>query len=325
MENRKKIIVLSLDGGGTRMILQYIILKRIMEKFPSFLQSVNVFAGVSAGSLLASALLLTTPRGLDRLFINENVERIFRRSYSKKITSLGGLIHSKYSNEHLRDILNETFGDISFETLSQLSQKIFIPVFRVDGKEDDGGDEDQIQINKPKWLNRRVKRWHTVYYDTIDICDNNKDRSVRLNDVIMESSAAPCYFPIFNGCIDGGVSANNPSLCILARLISLGYDIKDIYILSLGTGEKPSFLDVDDASQGFIQWAPRLLDVILDASSEVTSENAYKILGNGFWRIQPVLPESIRLDDASKYEQLVAIAENFNMENTFGWIEQLLN
>lgn len=347
----KKVIVLSFDGGGSRMVLQYAILKRILAKFPSFLQSVSVFAGVSAGSLLAAALL--TKLDMDKVLTRENVERIFSRMFSQKVGTLGGLTKSKYSNENLKHLLEENFGGIALSHLSSLSQKIFIPTFRVDGK------EDRLDIDGPgpKWLNRRVKRWHTVYHHTFDTLVPSRGAStetidaplpikdVLLSDAILESSSAPYYFPIYDGFVDGGMACNNPSLCVLAKLISLGNDAKDIYILSIGSGEKSSFLNVGtsmliedqmpngiDAETtptstkwGLLKWAPNLLDLIFDASSEVTSENAYKILGDGFWRIQPVLSESITLDDPSKYNELIEIAENFDMENTFNWIGKLLS
>lgn len=53
----------------------------------------------------------------------------------------------------------------------------------------------------------------------------------------MASTAAPTYFPVYNGFTDGGVIANNPSMCALAQAINVKYgnaDVHDIVLLSVG-------------------------------------------------------------------------------------------
>ena len=60
------------------------------------------------------------------------------------------------------------------------------------------------------------------------------------------STAAPVYFPVQDGYIDGGVFANNPSLCAMTRALANIPQIsaKDVCVLSLGTGVRPMRIDV---------------------------------------------------------------------------------
>jgi hypothetical protein len=101
----------------------------------------------------------------------------------------------------------------------------------------------------------------------------------------------------------------------------LGKTPKDIKILSFGSGENPSTFEPDRNDIGITGWLPHILDALFDSDQEITSQNCYYILGDNFWRIQPILTEKIPLDDSTKYERLVEIAEKFDLTKTFDWIE----
>ncbi len=332
MEATKKCFILSFDGGGVRVVLQYMILKRIIKEFPDLLNEVTIFAGTSAGSILASALAANI-ENLDSLISKENMQLIFESSTRKRFSSIYGLTRSKYSNEKLKGLLEKYFQDIAPSTLTK---GLYIPTFRVDGKNSTRREEHDHGQHclKPKWLNPRVKRWHSVYHHNLTSTAIDQ----KLVESILESTAAPYYFPIHNGCIDGGICNNNPSLSVVTKLLSLGresktifaddlpekfiFPLEDIYVLSIGSGEKPSFLKAENDEWGFLRWAPHLLDAVFDGNAEVTSQQLYDILGDRFWRVQPVLDKDVPLDDASQYEYLVNVAKNFDLTRTFGWLEK---
>jgi len=48
--------ILSLDGGGIRGYLTILLLERLEEKCPGFLEQIDLFAGASTGSIIALAL-----------------------------------------------------------------------------------------------------------------------------------------------------------------------------------------------------------------------------------------------------------------------------
>ena len=308
-----KHLILSFDGGGTRMVLQYTILKRIIEKYPNFLSKVSVYAGTSAGSILATGLATGVLDGKEssKLISEDSIDQIFSRNLYRKVTSVKGIFKSKYSNENLRTLLERSFGSRTFK---DLEKRLFIPIFMVNDT-DDTPDHDR-QSDLPKWMSQRVKRWHPVYHHNLDDTKMNST----LVKSLLKSSAAPYYFPVVNGCIDGGIGNNNPSLAVLSQLVSTGVKIEDIYILSFGSGEKPTTADFINEDCGALEWIPYILDMIFDSTQEVVSQSLYNILKDRFWRIQPVLKTEIDLDDASQYQTLVDAAMNHNLDNTLKWI-----
>lgn len=313
MESGKKYIIFSFDGGGARMVVQYQILKRIVEKFPNILEKVNVFAGTSAGSILSAGLASGIVNFKDDNLINKkNVDEIFSSyTFFRKIKTFGGLSKCKYTNDKLKNLLTIHFNSM---TISSLDKGLYITAFCINPAE----LEKKIE-GEPSWLKARVKRWSPVYYTNIE---SKSDKIIV--DAILESSAAPTYFPIVNNHIDGGIGNNNPSLSILAKLISTGVKMNDIYMLSFGSGERPTVLETTDLELGTITWLKNIIDMIFDAEQEITSKNAYNILGDNFWRIQPLFDKEVELDDTSQYDFLVETANNFNLKNTFEWLERLL-
>lgn len=87
--------------------------------------------------------------------------------------------------------------------------------------------------------------------------------------------------------IDGGVAANNPSSCAVAEALRLGYQVEDIYVLSIGTGELTRIIPFEKV-QGFglIQWAEPLISILLDASSGVYEYITDKIIHDRVLRLQ---------------------------------------
>ena len=107
--------------------------------------------------------------------------------------------------------------------------------------------------------------------------------------------------------IDGGVAANNPTACAIAEALRLGYDVKDISVLSVGTGSFTREIPLRSAQQwGAAQWALPILDVMFDASSDINDYIANQVVEDRYLRLQFKLDRSLTgkplsddMDDAS--------------------------
>ena len=143
-------------------------------------------------------------------------------------------LRPKHSNEGLRKLLEDDFPDIQ-ETqgggsrkllLSDLKKKVLVTSFKLDDK--------------------AIKSWSPVFFHNYPHEETGIEPSSNqpVVDVALRSTAAPTIFPSHQGHIDGGMMANNPSTAAIA--IALRHnpelDIKDIRLLSFGTGYTPTLV-----------------------------------------------------------------------------------
>jgi patatin-like phospholipase/acyl hydrolase len=174
------------------------------------------------------------------------------------------------------------------------------------------------------------------------------DGCLRLVDVALRSSAAPFYFPSYQGYVDGFVVANNPSMCALTQVIKPmgdsengtlpkdeGTDVaalKDIALLSLGTGLNPRYIDDDEADWGWIKWmiqlSPRrqwyalpLVFMMWEGSVELANFQCRQFLGKRFHRLDPVLPGLYDIDDVKRMDVLKMVALDTDLRETLDWID----
>jgi uncharacterized protein len=141
----------------------------------------------------------------------------------------------------------------------------------------------------------------------------------------VRTSAAPTYFPIYQGYIDGGVVANNPSTCALAQALhplTGEQRLEDIVLLSLGTGFNPHFLLAEDQSAGLLQWAPHLVNLMLEGGAGLADYQCRQILDRRYLRVNPLLPEPIAMDAVDRISALKRIARQFDLSFAYTWIEK---
>lgn len=210
--------VLSLDGGGVRSIMEILILKRLSVKF-------DVFAGTSAGSIIALALAY----GMDINIVNDMyikiVNHTFKKSLIREITSGDGLLYPLYSNKGLIEVLTETFGD---KTLGDLKYKVIVPSIKLTDK----GPIPEI------------------FHNLTDVYMNEK-----IVDVALRSTAASTYFQPYQGYIDSGICANNPAVIAISLV-----PVKRM--LSISTGYFPEKVSEIKLADLFINSSISLTDTI---------------------------------------------------------------
>lgn len=302
--------ILALDGGGCRAIIESTVIARLLVDYPNLMDDVDMFAGASAGSILALCFAAGFSNSEASKFYQTDVEGVFQRSLIREFEELHGSIGAKYDNVTLKAMLTKQFGEMR---MRDLKRKVFVPAFQLDNM---ATPEDAAN---PPLLNRR---WVPRFF-------HNLNESVAMDelvvDVAMRSSAAPTYFPIYQGYVDGGVFANNPSLCAITTAISAGIKLEDIVVLSISTGQDGLFLEkkqYKEGDWGLLQWAPKLTDLILDGGVEVTDFQCSQIIGDRYARVNPPLPKNMPLDCPAQMPTLIQLANAIDLSPTLSFIEK---
>ncbi len=312
--------ILAFDGGGIRGALSLKILELIDAKTP-FLDKIDLFAGTSTGSFIALGLAMgLKPGDLLPLYTTEG-QNVFVKSSHPIERVLG--FEAKYTNEPLKKALEKAYKPkiTSSKPLSDLPKKVAIPTFELKSPEKEG----------------EHGRWEPQVLNNLK---GSTTAHVSIIDAAMKSSAAPTYFPSYKGCVDGGISANNPSIAALSFAVGSGIPLEEVHLLSIGTGYIPHDIKGNE-SWGKVKWVENLfgpmaasshpiLTLFSDAEEEMTTLNCSHILGKRFCRLNPALNKPIALDDWKSSGELVEVAEHFmagtqNKANIEKWIKKVIS
>jgi uncharacterized protein len=144
-------------------------------------------------------------------------------------------------------------------------------------------------------------------------------------DVALRTSAAPTYFPGYQRFIDGGVVANNPSLCALAQALNETggkQKLSNIRMLAVGTGYSPNFIPQQDADWGLLQWAPHLVSIMMEGAVGLAHYQSTQLLGSRYYRVNPRLPVKIALDGTKQIDLMRGLAAQFDLEEAGVWMKK---
>jgi uncharacterized protein len=299
--------ILSLDGGGIRGLLTAVLLERLEEARPGFLARFDLFAGTSTGGILALGLAAgLSPSQLASLY-EEKGAFVFERGLWRRLLGLFYAFRPKYANANLEQTLLEWLGEDRLDDF--LPRHVLIAAFDLD--------------NEGRSLGTRS--WKPKFFHNYPGADS--DGHERAVDVALRTSAAPVYFPIVQGYIDGGIVANNPSMAALAQVIDgrhAGQSPDNVALLSLGTGHLPKFLPVHDGEWGWIQWIKdlRLLQLILEGTASVADYQCRQLLGSRYHRLDPNLPYPIELDHVHRIPDLRRLALQVDLDASLRWLDE---
>lgn len=307
--------ILSIDGGGLRGIIPLAILERLDSASKDWRKKINMFSGTSTGGLIALGLAKgMTPAELMDVYVSKGAF-IFERSLWREAKSLVEVTGPKYDGANRETVCKEVLGTVRLKDLRSQDGKaghVVITSFDLD----DRSDPDPT-----------TRRWKAKIFHNLPTSDNSSDDLEYAYRIAMRTSAAPTYFPSYDGFVDGGVFANNPSMCALAqtqdrRLAPAPIPFESIQMLSIGTGFYPYHLEGDE-SWGLAQWAPRLVNLLMDGVNEVADFQTAQMMDPGsYCRIPLRLQADISMDDASEIGVLQRIGNAADIGAAIRFIQQ---
>jgi uncharacterized protein len=311
--------ILSLDGGGIHGLLTTRLLQQIEEQTPGFLEQANIFAGTSAGGIIALVLASSQPQNrgarLDdcaRLFGDPDLIQNKPIGYMQAVAGAGPV----YSEEPWRTEVRKLL-DTGCMTLGELPAKVVIPAFELDNGE-----------HHPNWRPRIFHNFHAQNPGHAEWFEHGGGDQVAV-DVALRSSAGPVVTPVYQGYVDGGVFANNPSLCAISVVL---HDLEqpdpdrrildDITMVSVGSGKKRAYLLADQRRSdhwGWFKWLldPKhpfaLLDMMFDSGSEIIDFQARHLLGRKHYvRVDPPLRKRLHRVDFPSLEAINMLERTAN-------------
>ena len=312
-----RIRILSIDGGGIRGVLTAALLDRIEAARSGFLSKVFLFAGTSTGGILALGLAAgRAPSDMRDLYVT-NARDIFDDSIWDDLRDLGRLRGAEYGLKKLKRALVREFGDITLRRLRP--RHVLIPTFDLDNV-DELSARDKADPSKRHW---KPKFFHNL------AGSDSKDGAELVVDVALRTSAAPTYFPSYQGYVDGGVVANNPAMAALAQALDArgrngGCKLEEIALLSLGTGTSLEFVKGRRHDWGYAQWVKPLVRLILDGNMGVADYQCRQILRDRYCRLAPIFPAGtvIQSDDIDRIPELLAFAAGVDLDPTLDWLDR---
>jgi uncharacterized protein len=196
---------------------------------------------------------------------------------------------------------------------------------------------DRIRPWGPKWPNTELDDWckssfcsklkHLNKHIIIVAMDyanrrprvfdsrNPDDAEVYLCDAVLASVSAPTYFAPQGDLVDGGIFANNPSVCTIAGMARrYNIEMMDIACLSVGTGNfNKTPIDMSSAWRWtLLNWATTIIPVMMEGGTETgMSFIANQLPLAVYYRSNLVaLDKSWGMDDASVIPECIRRADN---------------
>lgn len=297
--------ILTFDGGGILGLLSITLVERLEKERPGFLKMVDMFAGTSTGGIIALALASGMPPTEVRQMYEDLGRQVFKDNFWDNLHDLGQLAGAQYSHEPLIKVLNNVFHE---KTLGDLPNRVLISSFDL--------DNESTEPDKPR-------TWKAKFFHNFP--GPGSDSGEKVVKVALYTSAAPTYFPVIDGYTDGGVVANNPSMCALAQAIhpAMGKQtLRNLRLISIGTGLQPKHVEVKNGDWGLAQWGMKLVNILLEGSVGLADYQCRQILGNHYLRVNPVLPIPIDLDKVEEIPVLQTLGWQFDMSEAVAWAKR---
>ncbi|MDO9529377.1 MAG: CBASS cGAMP-activated phospholipase [Syntrophales bacterium] len=289
----EKFQILSFDGGGIKGLFSAAVLAHLEEDLKvSAAEHFDLIVGTSTGGIIALGLGVgMSPREVVQFYVKKGPD-IFDGHKSMKLRRIlrwfRHCICNKYDAGPLERALKECFEE---RLLADSCKRLVIPSYNI--------GEDDVYLFKTSHHKRLTR-----------------DYKVPIWKVAMATSAAPTYFPSFQGVnhirlVDGGVWANNPIMVGIVEAVSLlDIPLSAIRVLSLGTTDEIKGRPRKLNRGGRWQWKQQCIDVVLRGQSIGAFTQAQHLLGKDkVIRVDPKVPDELfELDKLSEKELLAKAA-----------------
>ncbi|MDJ0597936.1 MAG: patatin-like phospholipase family protein [Crocosphaera sp.] len=281
--HQKQFKILSLDGGGIRGMISATILKEVEKQLEIYCQKNNqqtiklhdyfdVVAGTSTGSILAAGVAAKLSASQLIQLYQDNAETIFDKG-TRNSRNLGIL------TGYILQIFFPQWGlypNKNGQGLAKVLQEKLVNEQR-----------QPLKLNEIKKPILFIPAYDTYSRNTTWFASNRKEANLWFTNIevwqlCVASAAAPTFFPAYplrytDGKqlphIDGGVSANNPSLSAIAHLLvtEKGSNLNNISVLSIGTGNTTEVFTYDKIRKwGLLGVISHVADIFLNPGSQNT-------------------------------------------------------
>lgn len=315
---KKVIRILAIDGGGIRGIIPALVLTEIEKRSGKPVSQLFDFvSGTSTGSILALGLVKPDKDG-NSAYSAEDIAGLYQSHGKtvfpkippllsfmiKKLQNLC-LIHANYPSSFLQNIFRDIFNDAK---MSESLIDVLIPAYDIERR------------SALLFTNRKARA---------DKCYN-----LKMCQVAYAANAAPTFFdPIrisisdttdYYTLLDGGIFANNPSLCALIEARKFYPDAEEFIVVSIGTGEPTRKYELERVKKWKLSiWGRHLLNMVGDGISDTVNYQMEQLLPEKdgqkrYYRLQVLLhPNNECIDNASpeNIEELKDLAYKLIQDN----------
>lgn len=281
---KKKI--LSLDGGGIKGLFSAQFLAEIEEKLNcSVFEYFDMITGTSTGGIIAAGLSLGIPAKTVCELYTRHGKEIFPAD-RRLIRFFNRTVGAKYKNDSLKTTLCQAFGE---NTIGACKTRLLIPSFNLS--------------------TGKVKVFKTAHSPDLYF-----DKSQKIIDILLSTTAAPTFLPPYKSetgtYIDGGIGAVNPAFIGIVEAVSrCGWELSDVYMLSLGCMESAKDVPTGKEKMGFRD-AGKLISLFMRAESQYSDNIAHILLGTDkYLRISPTDSHSRISLDGTKLEVMTYLQQ----------------
>jgi predicted acylesterase/phospholipase RssA len=271
--------ILSIDGGGIRGIIPAMVIQALLGDVEAQ-DAFHIIAGTSTGGIIACGLAKPNPVSIQKiidLYVDHGHE-IFR----KPENFLHWWYGPRYRPTALENYLTSELGSTYLSEVKDA--ELLVPSYAIQLPKEKPPGNTCAPMFFRSWQARGLQLDHDA---------NSNEYDFKLASIARATSAAPTYFPpatVTNRAaqsftmIDGGVFANNPTMCAIVEARRL-YGSDDCLLVSIGTGTEPTRVNTSAAAHyGDLGWALPMITIFMASSSQTIAVETDEMFPHSHWR-----------------------------------------